>query len=105
MPGGAVRRPATGRQSSAPFALVLARRARPTTPCAVRRWFGVKHQELRAIDDAIVAALAREADVDERTVIRRLAGLPVRGRAGRRIDRALQTLQIASRAASDPRSE
>jgi len=38
---------------------------------------------------ALVYAIAYEADVDVRTVERRLAGLPVRGRPGRRIDTAL----------------
>ena len=41
------------------------------------------------IDDALVAAIAAEADADDRTVVRRLAGLPVRGRPGRRVDAAL----------------
>jgi hypothetical protein len=55
----------------------------------------VKQHETPPVDDALVAAVARDADVDERSVIRRLAGLPVRGRAGRRIDRALQAREIA----------
>jgi hypothetical protein len=41
------------------------------------------------IDDAIVQEIAREASADPRSVVRRLAGLPVRGLAGERIDRAL----------------
>jgi hypothetical protein len=41
------------------------------------------------ISDEAVDAIARDADVDRRTVIRRLAGLPVRGRVGARVDRAL----------------
>jgi hypothetical protein len=41
------------------------------------------------IDDTVVAALAEEADADPRSVVRRLAGLKVRGRAGRRIDAAI----------------
>lgn len=42
-----------------------------------------------AIDDDLVADIAREARADERSVLRRLAGLHVRGRAGERIDAAL----------------
>jgi hypothetical protein len=41
------------------------------------------------ITDAVVDAIAEDADVDQRSVLRRLAGLPVRGRSGRRIDRAV----------------
>lgn len=41
------------------------------------------------VDDRIVEIIASKADVDERSVIRRLAGLPVRGRVGNRIDRAI----------------
>ncbi len=41
------------------------------------------------VTDAVVDAIAAEADSDRRSVIRRLAGLPVRGRAGRRIDAVL----------------
>jgi hypothetical protein len=36
-----------------------------------------------------VAEIAAEAVVDPRSVIKRLAGLPVEGRAGRRVDAAL----------------
>jgi hypothetical protein len=55
----------------------------------------VKQRNLFPIDDSVVADIAREADVDERTVIRRLAGLPVRGRPGRRIDRVLHARMAA----------
>jgi hypothetical protein len=41
------------------------------------------------IDDAFVDRVSREADADRRSVTRRLAGLPVKGRAGRRIDAAI----------------
>jgi hypothetical protein len=41
------------------------------------------------VTDAFVAAIAEAADVDTRSVVRRLAGLPVRGRGGRRIDAAI----------------
>jgi hypothetical protein len=41
------------------------------------------------VDDKLVEEIANEADTDKRSVIRRLAGLEVRGRAGRRIDAAL----------------
>lgn len=42
------------------------------------------------ITDALVAELADQADVDPRTLIRRLAGLPVRRRACARIDNVLR---------------
>jgi hypothetical protein len=48
----------------------------------------MKHEAPR-IDDAAVALLAEQLEVDKRTIVRRLAGLPVRGRVGARIDRAL----------------
>ena len=48
--------------------------------------WGMPHH---AITDELVAALSREADADERSITRALAGLPVRGRAGARIARAL----------------
>jgi hypothetical protein len=41
------------------------------------------------IDDVTVARIADRASADPRSVVRRLAGLPVRGRAGARIDAAL----------------
>jgi hypothetical protein len=62
----------------------------------------MKNRENPRVDDALVATLAQAADVDERSVIRRLAGLPVRGRAGRRIDRALQAIEAGE---ADGRSE
>jgi len=46
-----------------------------------------------AIDDDLVADIAKEAHADERSVLRRLAGLHVRGRAGERIDAALAARQ------------
>ena len=52
------------------------------------------------IDDVTVNRIADDAGVDPRSVVRRLAGLPVRGRAGQRIDRALAGLTSAS--ASEP---
>lgn len=39
--------------------------------------------------DALVDAVVADTDADRRSVIRRLAGLPVRGAAGLAIDRAL----------------
>jgi hypothetical protein len=42
------------------------------------------------VDDELVAALAEQASADRRSVVRRLAGLPVRGLAGRRIDAAIE---------------
>lgn len=50
----------------------------------------------RVITDAMITELATEADVDERTVLRRLAGLPVRGRPGRRVDAALVKAHLAA---------
>jgi hypothetical protein len=47
-----------------------------------------KHTDSR-IDDKVIEQLAERASADRRSVIRRLAGLPVRGKAGERIDRAL----------------
>jgi hypothetical protein len=41
------------------------------------------------IDDSTVEEIANAADADKRSVVRRLARLPVKGRAGRRIDRIL----------------
>ena len=41
------------------------------------------------ITDVDVHDIANRADVCERSVLRRLSGLPVRGRAGARIDRIL----------------
>jgi len=49
----------------------------------------VMHHATRTLTDRDVETLAREADVDPRTVVRRLAGLPVRGRVGVRVDRAI----------------
>jgi hypothetical protein len=49
---------------------------------------GMQH-DATSIDDAAIARIADRASVDPRTVIRRLAGLPVRGRAGARVDAAL----------------
>jgi hypothetical protein len=40
-------------------------------------------------DDELVA-MARRADADTVSVLRRLVGLPVRGRAGERVDAALR---------------
>ncbi len=40
-------------------------------------------------EDRDVAALAELASVDRRSVVRKLAGLPVKGLAGRRIERAI----------------
>lgn len=41
------------------------------------------------LTDAIVNVLANRADCDPKTVIRALAGLPVRGRAGTRVARTI----------------
>ena len=41
------------------------------------------------VTDEVVGEIAKLADVDARSVVRRLAGLPVRGRVGARIDRVI----------------
>ena len=41
------------------------------------------------VTDETVNLIAARADVDPRTVVRRLAHLPVRGRVGVRVDRAI----------------
>lgn len=43
----------------------------------------------RSIDDATVRKIADLAEVDPRSVLRRLVGLPVRGRTGVRVDRCI----------------
>jgi hypothetical protein len=43
----------------------------------------------RRLDEQTVREIAVEADVDERTLLKRIVGLPVRGRTGRRIDAVL----------------
>ncbi len=42
-----------------------------------------------SVSDATIRAIAREASADERSVLRRLVGLPVRGLARGRIDRVI----------------
>ena len=44
------------------------------------------------VTDDLVARIADDLGVDPRTIIRRLAGLPVRGRCGARIDAALAAI-------------
>lgn len=41
------------------------------------------------LTDEIVGVLANRADVDARTMVRGLAGLPVKGRAGVRVARVI----------------
>lgn len=41
------------------------------------------------LTDQVVAVLANRAEVDPKTVVRALAGLPVRGRAGVRVARTI----------------
>jgi hypothetical protein len=45
------------------------------------------------ITEALIADLARRADVDPRSVLKALAGSDVRGRAGARIERVLAELR------------
>jgi len=47
------------------------------------------HSAPRSITDADVALMAADADVATKSIIRRLAGLTVRGRSGARADRAI----------------
>jgi hypothetical protein len=48
----------------------------------------MQHEAPR-ISKQTVEQIAAKADCDERSVIRKLAGLPVRGRVGARVDRAI----------------
>ncbi len=48
-----------------------------------------RNNSQRRLDEETVKQMADEAAVDERTLLKRLAGLPVRGRAGQRIDTVL----------------
>lgn len=59
-------------------------------------------QDASTIDDATVQTLAAHADADPRSVVRFLAGLPVRGRAGRRIAAAAALLGIKPTRAKSP---
>ena len=59
----------------------------------------MKHDTLRGaprVDDDLVGKLAEEADTDPRSVVRRIAGLPVKGRVGARIDRVLAARGVAT---------
>lgn len=47
------------------------------------------NQRASMVDDAFVDSVAEEADVDKRSVVRRIAGLKVEGKPGRRIDAVL----------------
>jgi hypothetical protein len=49
------------------------------------------------LDDAFVQEVARKADADPRSVVRRLAGLQVRGRSGKRIDAAVESMRPKGR--------
>ena len=49
----------------------------------------IDRNERPMITDALVDAVADAVDADSRSVVRRLAGLPVRGRRGEAIDREL----------------
>lgn len=54
----------------------------------------MQHHAL-SLDDAAVARLAERAAADPRSVLRRLAGLRVRGRVGARIDAAIEEMMRA----------
>lgn len=60
-----------------------------------------QHPNAAQVTDAFVADVARAADADIRSVVRRLAGLPVRGRAGRRIDAVIANQRATSSAPND----
>ena len=57
------------------------------------------------ITDDLVRRLAAESDTDPRSITRALAGLPVRGRAGERIRRALEAHGLVVRDDADQRPE
>ena len=59
-------------------------------------------QDASGIDDELIERIARDADADPRSVVRRLAGLPVRGRAGRRIDGVISKAVARAPQASAP---
>ena len=61
--------------------------------------------EQRTITDDLVRRLAAESDTDTRSIIRALARLPVRGRAGERIRRALEAHGLVVRDDADQRPE
>jgi hypothetical protein len=54
------------------------------------------------VDEETVAAIAAEAEVDARSVWKRLAGGKVRGRAGARIDRVIAARFAERIPESDP---
>lgn len=54
-------------------------------------------QDAPTITDQDVEALAAKADVDPRTMVRALAGLPVRGRTGVRVARVLAEHRLSQR--------
>jgi len=53
------------------------------------------------VDDATIDEVAREVRTTERTVMRRLLGLPVRGRVGIEIDLALSERGLGSEGGHD----
>ena len=57
------------------------------------------------VTDEIVDEIATEVRADRKTVIRRLAGLPVRGRVGADIDRALAARRPHHAPSSPPNRE
>ena len=59
---------------------------------------------LKAVDDALVQEVVETTGAHERTVLRRLAGLPVRGAAGRAVDAALRArgFERPTQSDSDP---
>jgi hypothetical protein len=51
---------------------------------------------LAPVDDEAIARIAERASADERSVMRRLVGLPVRGKCGRRVDDAIRKENASS---------
>ncbi len=56
------------------------------------------------LTDQTISTIAAEADTDPRSVLRRLAGLPVKGRAGARVARVIAARGISPLGGSTPSS-
>ncbi len=54
------------------------------------------------VTDEIVEVVAEKAHANEKTIYRRLLGLPVRGSVGRRIDFVLEELGLKPKRAANP---
>lgn len=74
------------------------------TPARASETFHESSATRPAITDDEVRRVALEHDVCERTVVRALAGLTVRGRAGERARRAASTLRASTATRTERRS-